>query len=403
LPLARAFPEGPLTAPDGIRVLRIFSRLNVGGPAVHVILLAEGLAPLGYRTTVALGAEAPWEGDMRALAGRKNVHCVDVPGLGREIRPFADARALWGLYKMMRSLRPHIVHTHTAKAGVLGRVAARLAGVGTVVHTYHGHVLRGYFDAGRSAAFRAVERALARGTRVLIAVSESVKDDLVGLGIAPADRIRVIPLGLELQPLAGVLPRGGLRREAGVPDAAPLVGIVGRLTAIKDVATFLHAADAVRARVPAARFAVVGDGELRRDLEARADRLGLAEAVRFHGWRHDMAAVYGDLDVAVNTSLNEGTPVALIEAMAAARPVVATRVGGTPDLLGGGARGRLVPAGDAGAVAEGIVEAIAGGAEVAGRVAAARAYVLAEHAVGRLVRDIDALYREILSGAPAAA
>jgi glycosyltransferase involved in cell wall biosynthesis len=403
LALAPALPEGPLTAPDGVRVLRVFSRLNVGGPAVHVILLAEGLAPLGYRTTVALGAEAPWEGDLRAMADRKQVHCVDVPGLGREIRLFADARALWGLYRMMRSFRPHIVHTHTAKAGVLGRVAARLAGVANVVHTYHGHVLRGYFDAGRTAAFRAVERALARSTRVLIAVSESVKADLVGLGIASADRIRVVPLGLELQPLAGVLPRGGLRREAGVPDGAPLVGIVGRLTAIKDVPTFLHAADAVRARVPAARFAVVGDGELRGDLEARAERLGLGGVVFFHGWRHDMAAVYGDLDVAVNTSLNEGTPVALIEAMAAGRPVVATRVGGTPDLVGGGARGRLVPAGDAGAVAEAIVEAIAGGAEVEARVSAARVYVLAEHAVERLVRDIDALYREILAERTAAA
>jgi glycosyltransferase involved in cell wall biosynthesis len=384
-------------------VLRIFSRLNVGGPAVHVILLAEGLAPLGYQTTVALGAEAPWEGDLRALADRKHVRCVDVPGLGREIRPFADARALWGLYRMMRALRPHIVHTHTAKAGVLGRLAARLAGVRNVVHTYHGHVLRGYFDRLRSSVFRGVERALARGTRVLIAVSGSVRDDLVALGIAPADRIRVIPLGLELEPLAGALPRGGLRAEAGVPDGAPLVGIVGRLTAIKDVATFLHAADLVRARVPAARFSVVGDGELRADLEARAARLGLAGVIHFHGWRHDMAAVYGDLDVAVNTSLNEGTPVALIEAMAAGRPVVATRVGGTPDLLGGGARGRLVPPGDAGAVADAVAEAIAGGAGVAARAQAARAYVLAEHAVSRLVRDMDALYREMLGGRPAAA
>ena len=162
-----------------VRVLRIFSRLNVGGPAVHVILLAEGLAPLGYQTTVALGTEAPWEGDLRALADRKQVRCVDVPGLGREIRPLADVRAPWALYKMMRAFRPDIVHTHTAKAGVLGRLAARLAGIQNVVHTYHGHVLRGYFDAGRSAAFRAVERVLAGGTRVLVAVSESVKDDLV--------------------------------------------------------------------------------------------------------------------------------------------------------------------------------------------------------------------------------
>ena len=389
--------------PEGVRVLRIFSRLNVGGPAVHVILLSEGLDALGYRTTLALGAEAPWEGDMRALAARKGVRTVDVPGLGREIRPWADARALVALVRMMRALRPHIVHTHTAKAGVLGRVAARVAGVRHVVHTYHGHVLRGYFDAARQSVFRAVERGLARRTSVLVAVSESVKADLVALRIAPADRIRVVRLGLELQPLAGALPRGGLRREAGVPEGAPLVGIVGRLTAIKDVPTFLAAAARVRARVPGARFAVVGDGELRGELEARAAALGLAGAIHFHGWRHEMAPVYGDLDVVANTSRNEGTPVALIEAMAAGRPVVATRVGGTPDLLGDGARGRLVPAGDAEAVADAIVEATLGGAEVAARVAAARAYVLAEHAAERLVRDVDALYRAMLEGRPAAA
>ena len=381
------------TGGDPVRILRIFSRLNVGGPAVHVILLAEGLDALGYATTVAVGSEAPREGNMRALAARKDVRCVQVPGLGREIRPWSDARALWRLYRMMRTLRPHIVHTHTAKAGVLGRAAARLAGIGNVVHTYHGHVLRGYFDPGRAAVFRAVERRLARRTRVLIAVSQSVKDDLVALGIAAAGRIRVIPLGLELLPLAGALPRGSLRGEAGVAEGAPLVGIVGRLTAIKDVPTFLAAAARVRAENASVRFAVVGDGELRGALEAEAARRGLGGAVHFHGWREDMAAVYGDLDVVVNTSINEGTPVALIEAMAAGRPVVATRVGGTPDLLGGGARGRLVPAGDAPAVASAILEALAGPSD---QVAAARVYVLAEHGVGRLLRDMDALYRELL-------
>ena len=393
-----------LTEPRrNVRVLRIFSRLNVGGPAVHVILLAAELDRRGYTTTVALGTEAPWEGNMRELAARKDVHCVRVAGLGREIRPWSDAQALWSLYRMMRTLRPDIVHTHTAKAGMLGRSAARLAGIRQVVHTYHGHVLRGYFGAAQTAVYRAVERRLARSTRVLIAVSAAVKDDLVALGIAPADRIRVIPLGLELEPLAGALPRGSLRGEAGVPDGAPLVGIVGRLTAIKDVPTFLSAAAQIRARIGEARFAVVGDGELRGELEADAARRGLAGIVHFHGWRYDMAAVYGDLDVVVNTSRNEGTPVALIEAMASGRPVVATRVGGTPDLLGDGARGVLVGPGDAAAIASAACDVLRGGGAVQARIAAARAYVLAAHGVGRLVRDMDALYREMLGESTAVA
>jgi glycosyltransferase involved in cell wall biosynthesis len=386
-----------------LRVLRIFSRLNVGGPAVHVILLSAGLEPLGYTTMLALGTEAPWEGNLRELATLKDVQSVTVPGLGREIRPWSDAHALWSLYRIMRSFRPDIVHTHTAKAGMLGRCAARLAGIRNVVHTYHGHVLRGYFGPTGNAVFRAIERQLARSTRVLVAVSTAVKDDLVALGVAPADQIRVIPLGLELEPLAGVLPRGSLRREAGVADDAPLIGIVGRLTAIKDVPTFLAAAAEIRARVGEARFAVVGDGELRGVLEAEAATRGLSGVVHFHGWRYNMAEVYGDVDVAVNTSLNEGTPVALIEAMAAGRPVVATRVGGTADLLGQGDRGILVAPTDVAAIANAVCDVLKGGAAVQNRTAAARTYVLAQHGVGRLVRDIDGLYREMLGLATGAA
>ena len=204
----------------------------------------------------------------------------------------------------------------------------------TVVHTFHGHVLRGYFSPPKEKLFRGLEAFLARAADALVAVSESVKRDLVELRVAPAPKIRVIPLGLELGALAGTLPRGTLRREAGIPDDAPLVGIVGRLVPIKDVPSFLNAARRVRERRPDARFAVVGDGEERAALEQQTTALGLAGAVHFFGWRHDLAAVYGDLDVVVNASRNEGTPVALIEALAAARPVVATAVGGTPDLVG---------------------------------------------------------------------
>ncbi|HEY2946150.1 MAG TPA: glycosyltransferase [Vicinamibacteria bacterium] len=381
----------------GVRVLRLFSRLNVGGPSIHVILLTAGLKDRGYETHLVIGQESPREGNLFDLAARKGVDCVALPGLGREVRPWRDLRALLGLYRMMKSFRPHIVHTHTAKAGMLGRVAARVAGVPVVVHTFHGHVLRGYFGPLTTAFYRAVERRLGASADVLVAVSDAVKRDLVALGVAPAAKIRVIPLGLDLEPLAGALPRGSLRGEAGVPEEAPLVGIVGRLAPIKDVGTFLRAAAAVRAAVPAARFAVVGDGEERGRLEAERARLGLADGVFFHGWRRDMAAVYGDLDVVVNCSRNEGTPVALIEAMAAGRPVVATRVGGTPDLLGDGRRGLLVPAGDADALAAGVVEALRGSDAVLARAREARAYVLAHHSSRRLIEDVDALYQELLS------
>jgi len=387
----------------GVRVLRLFSRLNVGGPSVHVILLTAGLEDRGYETRLVIGQESPREGNLFDLAARKGVACIAMPGLGREVRPWRDLRALIGLYRMMRRFRPQIVHTHTAKAGMLGRLAARAARVPVIVHTFHGHVLRGYFGPLTTAFYRAVERRLGASSDVLVAVSDAVKSDLVALGVAPAAKIRVIPLGLDLEPLAAALPRGSLRREAGVPDGAPLVGIVGRLAPIKDVGTFLRAAAMVRAEMPEVRFAVVGDGEERARLEAERTRLGLDDCVFFHGWRRDMAAVYGDLDVVVNCSRNEGTPVALIEALAAARPVVATRVGGTPDLLGEGRRGLLVPEGDATALAAGIVDVMRGSDAVRTRAREGQAYVLAQHSSRRLVDDVDTLYRELLARPAAAA
>ena len=379
---------------ERLRVLRVFSRLNIGGPSVHVILLSAGLRPLGYETRLVVGRESPREGNMLALAAEKNVACEAMAGLGREIAPLQDLRALAGLVRLVRAWRPHVVHTHTAKAGLLGRLAARAAGVPTVVHTFHGHVLRGYFSPAKTALFRRIETRLAASADALVAVSESVKQDLVDLGIARAEKIRVVPLGLDLAHLAAELPRGGLRREAEVPEEAPLVGMVGRLVPIKDVPTFLRAARLVRGERADARFALVGDGEERAGLEALCRELGLDGAVTFFGWRRDLAAVYGDLDVVVNASRNEGTPVALIEALAAGRPVVATRVGGTPDLLGGGERGHLVPPGDPVALARAVLETLDQSEAARRRASAGREHVLARHCADRLVRDVDALYRE---------
>ena len=380
-----------------IRVLRLFSRLNIGGPSIHVILLTAGLAAKGYTTRLVVGMEAAHEGNLLDLAEAKGVTCETLASLGREVRPLQDLRALVRLYRLMRTFRPQIVHTHAAKAGLLGRLAARLAGVPVVVHTYHGHVLRGYFGPAKTEAFRQLEWLLGRSSDALIAVSPGVKQDLVELGVAASDRLRVVALGLELEGLAGPLPRGGLRRERAIPDDAPLIGMVGRLVPIKDVPTFLHAAAKVRQVTPEARFALVGDGEERVLLENLCARLGMAEAVTFHGWRRDMLCVYGDLDVVVNSSRNEGTPVALIEALAAARPVVATRVGGTPDLLRGGEFGRLVAAGDASALADAILDTLDDRVAAEVRARAGQAHVLREHSAARLVADIDALYRELLA------
>jgi glycosyltransferase involved in cell wall biosynthesis len=381
----------------------LFSRLNIGGPSVHVILLTAGLREKGYETRLIVGREAPSEGNLLDMARQKGIEIEQLAGLGREIRPLADLVTLWQLYGLIRTYRPEIVHTHTAKAGVLGRIAARLAGVPVIVHTYHGHVLRGYFGPLKTAFFRRLETALGRITDVAITVSVALRDDLVGMGVAPREKMRVVPLGLDLARFARPHARGDLRAACGAGESETLIGVVGRLVPIKDVDCFLEAASQVCERAPRARFAIVGDGERRAALEQKAASLGLGPRVTFVGWRKDLESVYADLDVVVNSSRNEGTPVALIEAMAAGRPVVATSVGGTSDLLGEGERGILVPPADPAALAEAILRTLDRSDESARRARAAQDYVLAHHSVDRLLRDLDDLYRELLPHAAAPA
>jgi glycosyltransferase involved in cell wall biosynthesis len=377
------------------RVLRVFSRLNIGGPSIHVVLLAAGLAQRGYSTQLVVGRESDREGDLQDFAREKGVAPIVLPSLGRAIRPLSDLQTLAALIRMIRSFRPGILHSHTAKAGVIGRLAALLSHVPVVVHTYHGHVLSGYFGPLETAFYRTLERGLARASDALIAVSEAVKRDLLGMGVGDDHKIRVIPLGLELASLTGPLPRGVLRAVSGVPTSAPLVGIVGRLVPIKDIPTFLDAARIIAEVRPDVRFAVVGDGEERSLLESSTGSQGLEGLVRFHGWQRDMGAVYGDLDVVVNCSRNEGTPVSLIEALAAGRPVVATAVGGTPDLLDQGRYGTLVPPADPKALAQAILAALAAPAAALARAEDGRRHVLARHSAERLIDDMDALYSEL--------
>ena len=369
--------------------------MNIGGPSLHVIHLSAGLVDFGFDTRLVIGQTDPREGDFLDLAEARGVHLAVIPELGRAIRPGNDLKALAKIYRLIRLEKPSIVHTHTAKAGALGRLAALMARVPVVVHTYHGHVLSGYFNPAVSLLFRGIEKLLARSTDVLLTVSGSVKDDLVRLGVAPASRVRVLPLGLNLEPLVGVLPRGSLRREAGWADEARVVGIVGRLVPIKDLDTFINSAALVVKAAPDVRFAVVGDGEERSRLEAQA-RSVLGDRVHFFGWRKDTENVFGDLDLVVNTSLNEGTPVALIEALAAGRPVVATAVGGTSDLLEGGRFGVLVPPRLAEELAEAI-RVVLDSVETSHRMAAAgQAAVLGRYSVARLLKDMSALYSELL-------
>lgn len=378
--------------------MRIIARLNIGGPALHATLLTEALDPARYESVLVCGDVGTDEGDYLALHGRGVSRLVRIAALGRDIRGFRDLSALSQLIRLIREFKPDIVHTHTAKAGTLGRIAARAARVPVVVHTYHGHVFHGYFSSWATRAFLLIERVLARFSDRLLTVSPTVRQELLDLGIGTRDQLIVLPLGLDLDRFRrGEAVRGEFRREFGFDADMPLVGIVARLVPIKAHETFLQAAAIVAARYPRARFIVVGDGERRADLEAFSRSLGLADRVFFVGWRADLDRIYADLDVVALTSENEGSPVSLIEAMTSECAVVSTRVGGVPDLIDDRVNGLLVPPRRPDLLAPAIAELIDNPSlrRSLGSAAGAKAYPA--YSAPRLLQDIDRLYVSLLA------
>ncbi|MCW5889154.1 MAG: glycosyltransferase [bacterium] len=398
-----------------LRVLRIIDRLNVGGPTKHVTWLTAGLASAGAETTLVTGTIAPGEGDMSWFARDAGVAPVVLPTMSRALG-LADVRVAWQLYRLMRRLRPDVVHTHKAKAGAVGRAAALLyrwttpsALVGrprplAVVHTFHGHVFHGYYGRLASRAFVWIERVLARlGTDRIVTISAQQRSEVVGrYAVGTPQQTVVVPLGLDL-PEPGDGAR--VRAELGMADGEVLIGIVGRLCEVKDHATMLAAFVQLVAGGVHARLAIVGDGHLRAELEAAARAAGVAERVHFLGFRDDMADVYAALDVCALTSVNEGTPLTLLEAMACGRPVAATAVGGVVDILGARQRsadgvaiwehGVTAPAGDAAAFAVALRHLALRPAARSLMGASGRAWVMANMTADRLIRDMGRLYERL--------
>ena len=386
---------------EPIKILREIARLNMGGPALHVAYLTAGLQKRGYDTTLAAGTLARGEDSMAFVADGLGIEVVRIDELGREISPLRDLAATIRIAKLIRRERPQILHTHTAKDGTVGRVAALLAGSRRppiVVHTFHGHVLRGYFGPLRSLLFRLLERWLAARTTALVAVSPQVRDDLVALGVAPSERFVVIRLGIELDERVAPTQDGRLesRRYLGITGDRFAVGWIGRMTGVKRTDDVLVAFKRLRDGGVDACLCMVGDGPDRELLERRAHELGVMRDTLFVGYQEDVAPFYAAFDTLVLPSGNEGTPVSAIEALAAGRPVVATRVGGVPDVIREGEDGFLVDAGDTEQLAERLAR-LAGDPALRRRMGEeGRARVLPRYAVDRLVDDVDRLYRSLL-------
>jgi glycosyltransferase involved in cell wall biosynthesis len=403
-------PSDPHNAPTP--VVRIITRLNIGGPSIQATRLTSALDDYGFSTTLIHGRLGDGEGDMSYLLvpGARSVY---LESLRRPLSPLADLRALRQLYDALKRTRPAIVHTHMAKAGMLGRVAAAAYNItrggaprARVVHTYHGHVLEGYFSPLVTGLFITLERMLARVSDVVVAISPAIERELRdGFRIGRAAQYRVVPLGFDLREFAAIDDdaRAEARARLEVATNAEVVSTVGRLTAIKQHRLFLDAVAAASRTRPRLLALVAGDGELRDDLEAYARTLGMNDRVRFLGWRRDLSVIYGATDVFMLTSRNEGTPVALIEAMASGVPGVSTDVGGVKDVIDSVDVGARVPDGDAAALAAHIVRYLADPDLRRRTGERARAAVLGRYSLDRLVRDIVALYSELLADAKKAA
>jgi glycosyltransferase involved in cell wall biosynthesis len=387
------------------RILRVIARLNVGGPAIQAITLSRRLEDRGWTTTLVRGTEGPQEGSMDHLAERLGVRPLLVSDLGRELSPVRDLRVALALRRIIRRERPAVLHTHTAKAGAVGRLAAVLAGrrrPALVVHTFHGHVLQGYFSPRKERLFRGIERALARTTDVLVAVSEEVRRDLLAHGIGTAQKLRVVPLGFDLAPFGLIgsdreRARAEMRQRLGLSPETLVVTLVARLVPIKRVDVFLAGAARLAAEQPHVRFVIAGDGELGHELRTSQDARALGERIIWPGFLFDMPALYAASDVVCLCSDNEGTPVSLIEALASGVAVASTRVGGVPSVVRDGETGLLVPAGDPEALARALGR-LADDEGLRARLGAAgKEDVVDRFGIERLVEDVDRLYREGLA------
>jgi len=400
-----------------MKIVRIIARLNVGGPARHVTWLNEELQDNEFESVLVAGTVPDGEEDMSYLAA--HTPPIYIPEMSRELS-WKDLIALYKIYRVMVREKPDIVHTHTAKAGTVGRAAAFLYRFThprrsvKVVHTFHGHVFHSYYGPRMTRLFLAIEKTLARfATDSIITISDQQRNEIHGnFGIGRGEMFETIPLGIDIEALTpNAADRERIRGEMGVGADEILVGFVGRLTEIKNLSMFIRAIELDGQSVgdggSKLKFVMVGDGHLRRKLEIEAESRGVSNRLIFAGNRTDIADVYAGLDIVALTSQNEGTPLSLIEAMAANRPFVSTSVGGVVDLAGAivgerdgfsvRERGITTASGDTEAFLRGLIY-LAADEKLRDSISKrGRQFVEANYAKARLVSDIKNLYRRLVN------
>jgi len=388
-----------------LKIAQVIARLNIGGPAVAVVSASNGLSLKGHHVTLLAGDVPQGEASMEYLAEDSGLMLTRIAGMSRQLSLWNDLISFWRLLRLFRSQRPDVVHTHTAKAGVLGRLAAILTRVPVRIHTFHGHVFRGYFPWAISRLIVVVERWLACHSDCIIAISESQKRELADeFRIAPAHKIVTIPLGCELHQFLSISERRHVIGPLRVSPRENRVGWIGRLTPIKDPQLFLESVDSMREH-PETRYFMIGDGELRAACDQMISAQEMDDRVSIVGWQRHLEEWYAKLDLIVLTSINEGTPVVLIEAMASGRPFVAVDVGGVRDLMVGDAvhvnqlkvfrNGILVPR-DPKSIAQAITYLLDDEDRRAEMGHAGRDFVRQRFSKERMTQDLEALYLRVL-------
>ncbi|MCZ2844970.1 MAG: glycosyltransferase family 4 protein [Candidatus Bathyarchaeota archaeon] len=335
------------------KIIHIITRLDKGGSAENTLLTALGIDEKKYDVILVKGPtyesrmskeeHANISADLKE-ARLKGIRIVNIPFLLRRINPIYDLLALFSLYVFLIREKPSIVHTHTSKAGLLGRLAAKLAGVPIIIHTPHGHVFFGYFGPVKTKIFIILENFASAITNKMIALTNKERDDHVLFRITDEDKFVVIPSGVKLNKFRE-LPfneKQNLKKELGIPENSLIIGTVGRLEPVKGPEFLIKAAKHIISKYPDAFFIFTGNGYLRQNLDRIASKLGLRENIIFMGWRDDAARIISAYDVFVLPSLNEGMGRVLVEAMALGKPIVASNIGGIPDLVIHGKNGFLV-------------------------------------------------------------
>ena len=404
--LSKDRPAVPHQSVGARKVIHVITRLDYGGSAQNTMLTALGHDREQFEPLVVAGYPGGWDAQGGQAATEENcrrlenaaVRWMILPSLTREVNPFKDAQALWQLTRLFRQERPALVHTHTSKAGVLGRVAAWIAKVPVIVHTPHGHVFYGHFGPIRSWLFLQIERVLSAITDRLIALTDAERQDHLDRDVGKADRFAVVPSGIDRERFGRARVQGKQQPDwFGCPPDSLVVGSVGWLTDIKGHEYLIEAVAKLKQDFPAIHLVIIGSGDRHDALLKLAELVGLRDTVHLLGHRDDIEACLAGMDLFVLPSLNEGMGRALIEAMVAGLPVIASRVGGIPSVISHERTGLLVPPGDADALAEALRRLLDRPQWAAQLGVAASRSVDSRYGSVSMVHAIESIFAEVLS------